>query len=1181
MNKEILVSVVIPAYKFQYLERALNSISIQTYPMLELIICDDSADNRIKDIVEKMSESVNFAICYMKNETRIGELAGTAKGIKLAKGKYIKFLHDDDELEPDCIASLVAVMENEADIALASSRRRRIDDEGEPLPDILATSFPFSGDVIINGKELVSFLGDHTINFIGEPSCILARRDDLLEIADELMSLDGNIIHWVGDLALYAKLLQKGNLAFLAQPLTRFRVSRAQYSQAGRDRANIGEKWHVAFRQAVRNLGWYRTNGNNRLVQVAPITRVQTRLFKPVDLLASLQRAYGLGSVTLSNWLGARYPSPAQQQLIEQRLTALNGGPRIAVVLLDRTGAPEAIARTLDNLEQVNLYRNVEAWVCSPLPLSTFEGRAKTVRLESGCECADVVNRIVAETEADWVLLTQAGSEFLPSGLLMAALDLPTLPDTCHAAYADELVRHGDDALGILLRPDMNLDLLLSSPAGLSAHWLFRRATLLEQSGFKTDCGQAFELDYQLRLIEQFGLGSIGHIAEPLLTATPTDVADAVGMQTHSEQRQAVIRQHLQRRGYKYAVVNNHLPGCHQIDYGHDAQPVVSILIVVHDRLLQIQRCLETLLENTGYAKYEVLLLDHGNHESAIRNWLDGIAALNSPQLRVLRFDAARSRASICNEAAQQARGDFLLWLEDGAGLLHKDWLQQLLNHALRSEVGAVGAKLLSADGTIRHAGLLLGLHGPVGRAFEGLAHNDSGYMYRLQVEQNYAALSGECLMLRRELFLQTGGFDEEPLLARWTDVDLCLKLQQAGYLNVWTPRATLLMDMPPDTAAGTAEEDAMYARWLPVLAHDPSYNRGFSLQEEQAFRLAEPELAWQPLQSWRPLPTVLAHHADLYGCGHYRVIQPALAMADAGLIDVALTASLLLPAALERHAPDAIVLQRQTTPERIEAMRRIKTFSRAFKVYELDDYLPNLPMKHQYRQRISQGVLKLLRQSMGMVDRFVVSTEALKEAFAGLHPDIRVIENRLPVSWWSDLQSRRRISGKPRVGWAGSASHSGDLEMIADVVRELANEVEWVFFGMCPAKLRPFIHEYHPGVPITQYPQALAGLDLDLALAPVEDNLFNQCKSNLRLLEYGACGFPVICSDVRCYQGTDLPVTRVKNRFRDWVDAIRMHLADLDATARMGDELRQAVRKDWMLEGEHLHAWRKVWLPD
>lgn len=256
-----------------------------------------------------------------------------------------------------------------------------------------------------------------------------------------------------------------------------------------------------------------------------------------------------------------------------------------------------------------------------------------------------------------------------------------------------------------------------------------------------------------------------------------------------------------------------------------------------------------------------------------------------------------------------------------------------------------------------------------------------------------------------------------------------------------------------------------------------------------------------------------------------------------------------------------------------------MKAFSRAFKVYELDDYLPNLPLKNIHRQHMPRDILKSLRQGLALVDRFVVSTQPLAEAFAGLHDDIRVVENRLPVEWWKGLQSERRVSARPRVGWAGGSSHTGDLEMIADVVKALANEVDWVFFGMCPEKLRPYMKEVHAGVDINLYPQALASLNLDLALAPVEQNLFNECKSNLRLLEYGACGFPVICSDIVCYQG-DLPVTRVKSRFRDWVEAIRMHLADLDATAKVGDALRAAVMHDWMLEGRNLEAWRDAWLP-
>lgn len=1173
MGENALVSIVMPTYKFQYFEATLDSVLGQTYPTLELIICDDSPDERIAELVEQKRAKAAFPVRYFKNETRLGELASTAKAIRLAEGKYIKFLHDDDVLEPECIAELVAAMEREPDVALVSSRRQRIDEQGEPISDILATCFPFASDVIIDGPELISFLGDHTINFIGEPSCVLARRECLLEIADQLMSLNGKIIHWVGDLALYAKLLQRGNLAFLSKPLTKFRVSAQQFSQQGRDKPGIGEKGHADFRQAIRDLGWYRADEDNRLVRVAPITQLKARVFKPVNVLAAIQRAGGLGSVPLSAWLGERWPRDVQQGLIDQRLQANAGGPRIAVVVLDGKGEVEAVERTLLSLENKNRYRNLDVRVLSPVTLPGVEGRAEVLPLADGQEVA-ALNAAAVSSKADWLLTVEAGVEFTTSGLLIAALDLLGAPDSCLAVYADELMRLEDGEYGIALRPDLNLDLLLSFPAGLSRHWLLRRDVLLEQGGFAAECGEAFELDYQLRLIERHGLACIGHISEPLLASDAFALRDSL-------QERAVIERHLQARGYQQARVDSRLPGRYELDYGHAQLGSVSILIVVQDRLPQIQRCMETLLEHTGYTNYEVLLLDHGNQAPQMREWLAGVEAMGADQLRVLRFGSALSRSALCNQAAQQARGDFLLWLGDGAGVMDKDWLQQLLNHGQRSEVGAVGAKLLSADGKVRHAGFLLGLCGPAGRAFEGASFDDAGYMQRLQVEQNYSALSGECLMIHREVFQQVGGFDEAPLLARWADVDLCLRLQQAGYLNVWTPRVQLLMDAPPEVAPTATQDDAIYERWLPVMARDPAYNPGFSLQAEQGFKLADPQLSWQPLQSWRPLPLVLGHHADQQGCGHYRMIQPFNAMRDAGLIEGHLSMGLLSPAELARYAPDVVVLQRAVLDEQLEKMRRMQAFSGAFKVFELDDYLPNLPIKSIHRLHMPKDILRSLRRGLGYVDRFVVSTQPLAEAFSGLHGDIRVIENRLPAGWWKGLQSERRVGTKPRVGWAGGAGHTGDLELIADVVKELADEVEWVFLGMCPDKLRPYIHEFHAGVFIHQYPSALASLNLDLALAPLEQNLFNECKSNLRLLEYGACGFPVICSDVRCFQNDGLPVTRVKNRFKDWVEAIRAHINDLDAAARAGDELRTAVLNGWMLEGENLEVWRRAWLPD
>ena len=363
-------------------------------------------------------------------------------------------------------------------------------------------------------------------------------------------------------------------------------------------------------------------------------------------------------------------------------------------------------------------------------------------------------------------------------------------------------------------------------------------------------------------------------------------------------------------------------------------------------------------------------------------------------------------------------------------------------------------------------------------------------------------------------------------------------------------------------------------------MARDPAYNRNLSL-EGAGFALERPEVpAWQPLFGRSPLPRVLAHPADPYGCGHYRVRQPFRALHDAGLLDGMLSESLLQPVALERLEVDSVILQRQISEEQLRAISRMRSFNRAFRVYELDDYLPELPLKSLHRAEMPGDIRQILGRALGLADRFVVSTEPLAEAFRRMHGDIRVVPNRLPLPWWRDLSSRRRDAERPRVGWAGGIGHGGDLEVIAEVVRELADEVDWVFFGFCPDALRPYVREYHPGVEIERYPAYLASLDLDLALAPLEQNRFNECKSNLRLLEYGVLGFPVICSDVLCYRDS-LPVTRVKNRSRDWLEAIRAHLADADANAAAGAQLREAVRRDWMLEGAHLEAWAAAWLPD
>lgn len=783
------------------------------------------------------------------------------------------------------------------------------------------------------------------------------------------------------------------------------------------------------------------------------------------------------------------------------------------------------------------------------------------------------INDSIAIIDCEWLVVLHGKGEVIASGLIMAQVELSRNPNLSAISF-DEIYRQNDGSLGAAFRPSSTLDYLLSFPAGMSRHWVFNRKALLEIGGFNPNLPDAFELDAILRLISKNGLECIGHIAEPLVITPPPILANV------DDERKA-IEQHLHERGYPQAQVHAPKPGRYQIRYNHPDKPIVSVILAAGSSLSNLQRCVEGLLGNTSYQNFEILFIDQPSSAVEVKEWLAGLAAMEEPKLRVFS-SMQQALSQQYNEVQQHAIGDYLLFLSADTAIISTHWLDEMLNHAQRGEVGVVGAKLLTPGGEIAHAGHILGLEGPVGSPFVGEPMDAPGYMQRLQVDQNLSAVGGDCLLVLRELFVQLDGFANGALADEYLSAGLCLRAREAGFLIVWTPHAQLMLDKPKATRPSAEQEDVMYEKWLPQLARDPAYNPNFSLSMPGGFKLADTQISWRPLDSIRPAPVALVHPADLAGCGHYRVMQPFLAMKGEGMLDGAISTGLMHVTDLERYNPDCIVLQRQIGDARLEAMQRMQKFSRAFKVYELDDYLPNLPLKSVHRKDMPKDILRSLRRGLSFVDRFVVSTHALAEAFSGLHGEIVVRENRLPLSWWGGLQTERRQGKKPRVGWAGGSSHTGDLELITDVVRDLADEVEWVFFGMCPDALKPYVHEFHGGVPIEQYPAKLASLNLDLGLAPLEHNLFNECKSNLRQLEYGACGIPIICTDIRPYQdglNAGLPVTLVKNRYKDWVEAIRMHVNDLDATAKMADELQAKVKADWMLQGEHLERWRDAWL--
>ncbi len=875
----------------------------------------------------------------------------------------------------------------------------------------------------------------------------------------------------------------------------------------------------------------------------------------------------------------------AAQQIDEisaKRLVGeLNHPVRFTVVIDAVASSAEQLSETLKSFSRQQ-YANIQLLVVSPMPAPAGLGQF-VLWFQAEIFPEILLTELARPIPDSWFCLIQAGDQIAESGLLLLAGGLAG-SEASGLVYGDEdVLDAGYGPSRPIFRRDFDIDHLRSYPY-LGRLLLFRGKEYLELGGFDWSSGPAKYYDYALRFYESFGEKGIFH--QPSILFHASQRRDEGDIQSA---HRVALHAHLLRCNVAAEVDAGGMPGSFRVRYPYEAQPLVSIIIPTKNQLSMLQRCLESLLEKTAYKNYEILLVDNQSSDVATVDYLNGLVGLNLPNLQVLSYQHEFNFADMNNLAVREARGEYLVLLNNDTAIVKSDWLDALLNHARRPEVGIVGAKLLYPDGTVQHAGVVLGLRGPADHPFVGEAMASQGYGGRLLLDQQYSAVTAACMMVRKSVYDAVGGMDAEAFKVSYNDVDFCLRVREAGFRIVWTPYAVVMHEgnvsqKQVDTATQEskqqrfrAEQNMMYRRWLSALVSDPSYNpnlslvgNGFTLEADPLFNR----------YSGLFLPKVVAHNADPYGSGNYRVIQPLQALLAADLACGGHRDYFLDPVPLAKVAPDVIVLQKQFTDGQLVRLSEYREFSGAKLVYELDDYLPNLPTSSVHKDGIPKDMLRRMRQAMACCDRVVVSTDALKSSLGDIHSDIVVLPNYLPSPWWGNIAAHPEVEGqrKPRVGWAGGISHAGDLRLIIDVVKALADRIDWVFFGMLPKGLETTVAEYHPGVSVEDYPDRLAALGLDLALAPLEDNLFNRCKSNLRLLEYGICGFPVVATDIEPYR-CGLPVTLVRNRFKDWKNAIEEKLAEPQALRAEGLALQATVKKEWMLEGDNLMRWRDGWM--
>lgn len=271
-----------------------------------------------------------------------------------------------------------------------------------------------------------------------------------------------------------------------------------------------------------------------------------------------------------------------------------------------------------------------------------------------------------------------------------------------------------------------------------------------------------------------------------------------------------------------------------------ELQPLVSIIIPTKDQLTLLKTCLDGLWRQTSYQKFEVIVIDNQSEEAETLAYLKVLRSTEN--VKVMHYDHPFNYSEMNNIAVDEAQGELICFLNNDVSIIDENWLAEMVSQASRPEIGCVGAKLFYPDGTIQHAGVILGLKGYASHAHKGFEGESAGYCNRLITTQNVSAVTAACLVMKKKVFKEVGGFDAANLKVAYNDVDLCLKVREAGYRNLFTPYAQLIHHESKSRGKKRnkiqrqmlkAEADFLRKKWGKILNTDSAYNKNLTLSRE------------------------------------------------------------------------------------------------------------------------------------------------------------------------------------------------------------------------------------------------------------------------------------------------------------------------------------------------------------
>ena len=571
-----------------------------------------------------------------------------------------------------------------------------------------------------------------------------------------------------------------------------------------------------------------------------------------VDKMISKVKTASTREIPYQKWIIRHLPG--NKELEKQRREKFDYQPKISIVVpLYKT--PEKYLLQLVESVKAQTYPNWELCLSDGSgensPLTSFlksleagDERIKVAYNEQALQISENTNAGIEIATGAYIAFADHDDELTPHALFECVKAL-NKDRKIRLIYSDEdkMSMDGHKFFQPHFKPDYNPDLLCT--VNYICHLFVVQREILDQVGtFRKEFDGAQDYDFIFRCVEAVDPSEIYHVTKILYhwRCHEDSTAENPESKTYAfEAGKRAIEEHYHRTGIRAEVYQGEFLGLYRTRFLRDYDPLISIIIPNKDHIEDLKRCMDSIDQKSSYKNYEYIIVENNSTDEKTFQYYKNLEEEN-PKAHVVYWDKEFNYSAINNYGATFAQGEYILLLNNDTEIINETCLEELLGYCMRSDVGAVGARMYYEDDTIQHAGVVIGFGGIAGHCFVLQPRGTTGYCHRIICVQDYSAVTAACMLVKKSAFDEVGGLTEE-LAVAFNDIDFCMKLREAGYLIVYNPYAELyhyesksrgLEDTPEKVARFNKEMQIFERRWPDILRNgDPYYNPNLTLKSQ------------------------------------------------------------------------------------------------------------------------------------------------------------------------------------------------------------------------------------------------------------------------------------------------------------------------------------------------------------